>query len=748
MAAACLLAVLSACADQWLEAPPAPEGPSRCGPGTVLDTRQGLCVPAGCASDDDCAPGQICDPLTAACVADTPPAPPEPPACNEGAARCGIAGGRERCLSGAWVADACPDGSRCSGGECLSCVQGTRRCAPDGSAAYEICSALGAWSQVACAADAWCAEGRCRSCEPGAARCGSAGREVCDYTGTRWVPAACGDGERCAPEAGAACVPLACVPGSASCHPADPARRLVCAADGSAVVDTPCPNGTTCREPNGMCLDPCGLAAVEGQGAGCDYWFTHLANGTMLRNPARSVTVRVSNPGKEPARVRVSLADGAVVAGDLAVQPGGVAELPLPWRAPDGTALAGAAFHLESTAPVIAHESSLVEGEDRSRCIADGCWEPPCAAADACARIARSSGATLLLPTHLLGSGPADARYLVWSPRHQHEVLPAPALLAVVATREDTKLTIDFTAYTEASVDLAVAAYAPGDRGEFRLGRGQVLQLATARAGDETTWYGGEVPRSESANDFTGTRIVATAPVAVFTGADVGYVPLEGKGSDHLEEQLPPLALWGRQYVATRRSATDRFTLLVGDHGANVALSAPATAKDGSTFTVLNRLPPGFVLGFAATADFQLQSDREVLLVQTTGRASDGADPALLVPAPAERYRSRYDVRVPPGRRGQLHLVGPRAGADGGPIAVSVEGKAVAGWTFLPGTQMQVARVDLCAGPGTPCDPEGMYTVLASEPVGLTVHESGDGFGSAWVGGLGDDVRSYRPPSY
>lgn len=747
MAAACLLAMLSACADQWLAPVPEAAGPGRCPTGTVLDTSTGFCAAAACSSDDDCPGLHVCDLLAGVCVPVEPePGPVDPPACNEGAHRCGATGSRERCDQGDWITDPCPSGARCSDGDCVACQPRSRRCVADGRPVYEVCSLDGgSWRETACPDGAWCAEGQCRICEPGAARCTANGREVCDASGTVWDPAPCGEGTRC-DAASAACIPLACTPNEATCHPTDPGRRLVCRPDGSGLVEAACAPGSRCHGSSGLCLDACGLAALEGQGAGCEYWFTHLPSGAALGRSATLLSLRVTNPGTQIARIRVTAErGGAPIIDEWSILPGTLDEFELPWRAFSGTGVTQTAFHLESTAPVIVHTSSRVEGEDRTRCYALGNWEP--SPIDPCVAHTQSGGGSLLLPQHLLGN--TGSRYVAYSPRHQHEVLPAPALLAIVATRDATTVRVRFTAWTEVSADGFVTAYAPGDIGDFMLYRFDVLQLATARAGAEQTLTVDAIPRIETQNGFTGTHITSSDPIAVFAGADSARVPLQSEVSDHLEEQLPPVSLWGRYYVATRRSPADRFTLIVGDTPVLQALfSATAIGEDGSPLDVLSQLPPRSVVNFTASADFRLVTSAPVMLVQAASRAADGGEHALVVAAPVERWRTRYELRVTATNSAQLHLAGPLLGEDGNAPDARVNGVPVTGWTPLPGTQMRVARVDLCMGAGTLCDIEGFYTVESSEPIGLTVHEHGGGVGAGYTGGLGDLPGRYRPPAY
>jgi hypothetical protein len=328
-------------------------------------------------------------------------------------------------------------------------------------------------------------------------------------------------------------------------------------------------------------------------------------------------------------------------------------------------------------------------------------------------------------------------------------VLPSPALLAIVGTRDGTTVTVEFTAWTEVSADGLVAAYAPGDTGSFALQRWDVLQLATARAGAEQTLSVDGVPRTESQNGFTSTQITSSAPVAVFVGADSARVPLQSAVADHLEEQLPPVSLWGRAYFGTPRSTDDRFTIVAGDTPVlQASLTAPGIAEDGSTLTVISHLAPRSARTFTASGDFQLVASAPVMLVQATSRAADGGEPSLVIHAPVDRWRMRHELRVTRTNFAQLHLVGPRLGEDGSPPVALVDGVPVTGWTPVPGSQMRAARVDLCSGPGVPCDVEGFYTVESSEPIGLTVHEHGGGVGAGYVGGLGDLPGLYRPPAY
>ena len=63
----------------------------------------------------------------------------------------------------------------------------------------------------------------------------------------------------------------------------------------------------------------------------------------------------------------------------------------------------------------------------------------------------------------------------------------------------------------------------------------------------------------EDRESFTGTRIISTKPIAVFAGARCTYVPAGRGYCDHLFEQIPPTATWGKNFL-TASLAEDQET--------------------------------------------------------------------------------------------------------------------------------------------------------------------------------------------
>ena len=54
-----------------------------------------------------------------------------------------------------------------------------------------------------------------------------------------------------------------------------------------------------------------------------------------------------------------------------------------------------------------------------------------------------------------------------------------------------------------------------------------------------------------SGGDLTGTRVTANKPVTVYSGHECGFLPKDTASCDHLVEQIPPVRLWGKEYVLT-----------------------------------------------------------------------------------------------------------------------------------------------------------------------------------------------------
>ena len=100
----------------------------------------------------------------------------------------------------------------------------------------------------------------------------------------------------------------------------------------------------------------------------------------------------------------------------------------------------------------------------------------------------------------------------------------------IVGTRNDTSLRLMVTQPVTTRIGNAnVTTLIPGREYSFVINRLQTVYLS-------------------SANDLTGTKIVTSKPVSVFSGHGYTGIPMDTYPLSYLIEQMPPTALWGSVY--------------------------------------------------------------------------------------------------------------------------------------------------------------------------------------------------------
>ena len=152
-------------------------------------------------------------------------------------------------------------------------------------------------------------------------------------------------------------------------------------------------------------------------------------------------------------------------------------------------------------------------------------------------------------------------------------------------------------------------------------------------------------------NDLTGVRIVSNKPISFFSGHECDVIPAGVYFCDHLIEQLPNTALWGKQFLTAPlfgRTAPDIYTIVYLHPSTNITmvcsnstfleLSAPSSINH-ETVTV----PGG--------AYCSIDSTHPVLVAQfASGQKADNteSDPFMMTIPPLELYGNDYVVVVPP----------------------------------------------------------------------------------------------------
>lgn len=222
------------------------------------------------------------------------------------------------------VADASADGSPDAAAP--GCTDGALGCL-DGS--HTAVCAGGVWTLAADCGAGVCADGQCTwpgDCTPGAVSgCEGVGTAlVCNAEGTATVATPCAPGEQCT---ASGCAPVTCTPGVAIC--AGSSAVQVCEPDGQGYGPaTECPPSTACLA--GKCLSLCEADIKYNTNVGCEYWSVDLDNDpihnpALPNNPTPEMyphSIVVTNPGTSEAlvtfSVRVSCPDGSPCAPSIA----------------------------------------------------------------------------------------------------------------------------------------------------------------------------------------------------------------------------------------------------------------------------------------------------------------------------------------------------------------------------------------------------------------------------------------------
>ncbi len=136
----------------------------------------------------------------------------------------------------------------------------------------------------------------------------------------------------------------------------------------------------------------------------------------------------------------------------------------------------------------------------------------------------------------------------------------------VAAIEDNTEVTVRLTA------DSYSKRYEKGYYYTFTLDRGEVIQFMARDTGrkdivnyfdnltktfiPKLSWVGKEVDGTDC--DLTGSEVLSTKPVAVFSGHERAAVPDDAEfaydehpdvSRDHLIEQMPPVEVWGKRFI-------------------------------------------------------------------------------------------------------------------------------------------------------------------------------------------------------
>jgi RHS repeat-associated protein/uncharacterized repeat protein (TIGR01451 family) len=300
-----------------------------------------------------------------------------------------------------------------------------------------------------------------------------------------------------------------------------------------------------------------------------------------------------------------------------------------------------------------------------------------------------ASDAYMGLPTNTLGTS-----YLVASYRQTSVPLQGPSYgteFGVAATQDNTTVTIVPT--SKAGSRQALVPFT------IQLNQGQSYQLRNSTDGYALAPSGIQpgVPV-----DLTGSVVTSDKPVAVFGGHDCTTVPNGFAACNHLVEQLPPVNLWGQNFVTM-----PLFTETNGD-------VFRFLAQVDNTHVQVNHQQVAVLLGGqffeqVLTGPAEISADQPILTIQYAASnmftGNTFLDPTMIVVPPFEQFGGSYTVNSQSIHEAQgsdfpsnyINVIAPTAAAQAS--AVVMDGSAIPPLAFRPigtspfsGAQLPVAE--------------------------------------------------------
>lgn len=236
-----------------------------------------------------------------------------------------------------------------------------------------------------------------------------------------------------------------------------------------------------------------------------------------------------------------------------------------------------------------------------------------------------TTDALLALPINALGR-----EYIVASARSVgSSIQELPSQFVIAAPYDDTQVQITFSDDTP--------NHREGETITVTMNRGDVYSAMS-------TGYGG---------DLTGSRIVASRPVALFGGQNCTYLPDENyPACDHLVEMLTPVESWGTLYHSLpfqNRTKGDTYRIFAGEPNAKIFIN-------GELYATLSGVGGGEAFGWIEYRQDErtamvFSSDKPISVAQyNNSQTYDNAsatDPFFIVLTPVEQYRSDLIFTTP-----------------------------------------------------------------------------------------------------
>lgn len=314
-----------------------------------------------------------------------------------------------------------------------------------------------------------------------------------------------------------------------------------------------------------------------------------------------------------------------------------------------------------------------------------------------------SNNAVMVSSTEPISISALDAKF---QSSESFSVQPVSALGTSYLVSSYTKLAADLTGLfcivaTEFGTTVTITGPASSNAWDATLAKSITIKL---NRGEVYTYVASS--NGDGSNDPSGTRIVASAPVAVISGHSCAYVPAKCEACNPLYEQLVPSLLYGVQTFIPpiARRAESMVRVMASDEPATISVNggAPVTIPPGMWWEARRDTMPIHV-----RSDVPVQ----VALFGMGFRSGDSlGDPCMIMVPPHEQY-AREQLITTSATPTWKHFLTLSCGPDN-QNTVFIDGTAVSAtsWVVDERSQFRYAHVRV---------KYGSHLVTSVGPVGV-----------------------------
>ena len=217
--------------------------------------------------------------------------------------------------------------------------------------------------------------------------------------------------------------------------------------------------------------------------------------------------------------------------------------------------------------------------------------------------------------------------------------------------------------------------------------------MVTLNAGDTY-----QVMSEDGGSDFSGSRVEANHPIAVFAGHKCINVPTGNPWCDHIVEQQMPTQMWGKQFALTKTGSmnSDRVMITAREDGTVVKVN-------GSTMTTLKALQ-SYTYRLTANSAFVETSQPAACFLYIEGARDNNmiGDPSSVHISPVEQRIHELTFatfQTDVSRTHYVNVVTTAAGAAG----MQLDGRNISGQfaTLSGNPSLRFARINIAHGTHT-----------------------------------------------